>query len=383
MRKCVTRKYIYILIKTKNMNNFIHFGCWNNLNKGCLVKVTNLLKDRLKDIDKQKIDFLTIAGDNYYPKKEVDGKKKKIIIPGLLEKGFGYLPTEIPIYMVLGNHDLETNTGGNNFVIEEKVFEPPVEEKKNDCSIIKYEQISKNINGNIEYNLFKEFMLENGTLIIMIDTSMYSVDADKYLPCYKYFLQSILSEYTVEKLREYQQGLIINTIKKYKDVNNLILIGHHPIIGLKNKSGEDTRINDIIEFDNVLKEIYSILMDNVNYYYLCADVHLYQEGNIVIKIDDTQTMNINQYIVGTGGTDLDNCPIKSPSEIKIDDDDRLITYTITRCEKKCGFLECITTDSGLEMLFSGVQLKGGKRISKRKTRKNKKSKGKTRKSIRR
>ena len=44
-----------------NMNNFIHFGCWNNLNKGCLRNVTNLLKKRLEDIDKPKIDFLTIA----------------------------------------------------------------------------------------------------------------------------------------------------------------------------------------------------------------------------------------------------------------------------------------------------------------------------------
>ena len=80
------------------MNNFIHFGCWNNLNKGCLRNVMNLLKKRLEDIDKPKIDFLTIAGDNYYPKKEkVEKKKKKIIIPELLNQGFEYLPKEIPI----------------------------------------------------------------------------------------------------------------------------------------------------------------------------------------------------------------------------------------------------------------------------------------------
>ncbi len=98
------------------MSNFIHFGCWNNLNKGCLEKVMQLLKNRLKH--KPKIDFLTIAGDNYYPKKEkVGNKKNKIIIPSLLEEGFAHLPKEIPIYMILGNHDLETNTGGNNFFI--------------------------------------------------------------------------------------------------------------------------------------------------------------------------------------------------------------------------------------------------------------------------
>jgi hypothetical protein len=62
------------------MNNFIHFGCWNNLNpdKGCLINVMKLLKERLKDIDKPNIDFLTIAGDNYYPKKKrLKAKRKK------------------------------------------------------------------------------------------------------------------------------------------------------------------------------------------------------------------------------------------------------------------------------------------------------------------
>ena len=237
-------KFTYIN-KTIIMSNFIHFGCWNNLNKGCLKNVMDLLEKRLQNAAKPKIDFLTIAGDNYYPKKkEVDGKKKKIIIPSLLETGFKSLPPEIPIYMILGNHDLET-----------KGIEPlvPVEEK-DDCSIIKYEKISKNKNGNIEYNLFKEFMLENGTLILMIDTSMYSVDVGEYLPCYNYFLERTFT--TTEELRAYQFGLIMKTLTKYNDgeIKNLIIIGHHPIIGLKQKNGNDARINDIIPFDIVLKE---------------------------------------------------------------------------------------------------------------------------------
>ena len=59
-------------------------------------------------------------------------------------------------------------------------------------------------------------MLENGTLIIMIDTSMYSVDAYKYLPCYKEFL-SKGSDYSVDELKTKQLELIINAITKYKD----------------------------------------------------------------------------------------------------------------------------------------------------------------------
>jgi len=352
------------------MSNFIHFGCWNNLNKGCLLNVTNLLKDRLKDAAKQKIDFLTIAGDNYYPKKEKVGvKKNKIIIPSLLEEGFAHLPKEIPIYMILGNHDLETNTGGNNFFITD--LNDQVE--KDVCSIINYEQKSTIKNREIEYNLFKEMMLENGTLIIMIDTSMYSVDAYKYLPCYKEFL-SKGSDYSVDELKTKQLELIKTAITKYKDdVKNLILIGHHPIIGLKEKDNKNANIQDIIEFDTVLKEIYSILSDDVTYFYLCADVHLYQEGEIGLKIDDKSTMKIKQYIVGTGGTDLDKCPNKSEMA-GVTRNERL-TYTMTRCEAKCGFLECINTSPVPEFLFNGVPTAGGKR-KRRKTRKIKSKKSK-------
>ena len=348
-----------------SMTNFIHFGCWNNLNKGCLKNVMDLLEKRLQNAAKPKIDFLTIAGDNYYPKKkEVDGKKKKIIIPSLLEKGFKSLPPEIPIYMIVGNHDLET-----------KGIEPPVEEK-DDCSIIKYEKISKNKNGNIEYNLFKEFMLENGTLILMIDTSMYSVDVGEYLPCYNYFLERTFT--TTEELRAYQFDLIMKTLTKYNDgeIKNLIIIGHHPIIGLKIKKGTDAYINDIIEFDIVLKEIYSRLENRVNYFYLCADVHLYQEGNIVIKIDEIPKMKIQQYIVGTGGTDLDKCA--GESNIVTIDNERL-TYIMTKCQEKCGFLECVNTSSIPSFLFNAVPTRGGGR---KKSRKQKKSKRKSKRNSR-
>ena len=40
-----------------SMTNFIHFGCWNNLNKGCLKNVMDLLEKRLQNAAKPKIDF--------------------------------------------------------------------------------------------------------------------------------------------------------------------------------------------------------------------------------------------------------------------------------------------------------------------------------------
>ena len=50
------------------MSNFIHFGCWNNLNKGCLKNVMTRLNERLDSLPI--IDFLSVAGDNYYTIKE-------------------------------------------------------------------------------------------------------------------------------------------------------------------------------------------------------------------------------------------------------------------------------------------------------------------------
>ena len=207
----------------------------------------------------------------------------------------------------------------------------------------------------------------------MIDTSMYSVDVGKYLPCYNVFLDKV---YTVEELRAYQLDLIMKTLTKYNDgeIKNLIIIGHHPIIGLKIKKEDDSaRINDIIPFDNVLKEIYSRLNDTVNYFYLCADVHLYQEGEIVIKIDDIQTMKIKQYIVGTGGTELDTCANERNIGVAINND--RLTYTMTNCEERCGFLECINTPDSLSFVFNAVSASGGRKKSK-KSRKQKKSKRK-------
>jgi hypothetical protein len=125
-----------------------------------------------------------------------------------------------------------------------------------------------------------------------------------------------------------------------------------------------------------LKEIYSILEDKVNYFYLCADVHLYQEGNIVIKIDDIPTMKIQQYIVGTGGTELDTCVGESNIGEKIENE--RLTYTMTRCQERCGFLECINTSPVPRFSFNEVPIEGGKR-KRRKTRKRKTRKRKTRK----
>ena len=49
-----------------------------------------------------------------------------------------------------------------------------------------------------------------------------------------------------------------------------------------------------------LHKLYSIV-PNAKNYYLCADTHNYQHAEI--KLEE---QHIQQYVVGTGGTELDN-----------------------------------------------------------------------------
>jgi len=342
------------------MSNFIHFGCWNNLNKGCLKNVMTRLNERLNSLPV--IDFLSVAGDNYYTIKESDdGEKKKIIIPEKLNLGFEYLPQDIDIYMILGNHDLETNTGENNLFIDN--LENPVSE--NDCKVIEYENIAIGDNTKIDYKLSHEKMLQHGTLVLMIDTSMYESTAELFLPCYKAFLHD--ESITIEKLQAHQLEFIKETIHKYDgEIKNLIIIGHHPIIGLKLKKSKNKTVEDIINFDDVLKEIYESLKESVNYFYLCADIHLYQSGSISLKINEESNMKIQQYIVGTGGTNLDKCPIDNEIE------NERLTYIMRECKEICGFLECNTNNDIPEFIFYEVAFEGGKKIRKNKKTKNKK-----------
>ena len=105
--------------ESKLVDKFIQFGCWNNLNTkvkedgkrkqlGCLNNVIDLLNDYLSKVV-VKPQFLIISGDNYYPEKQkTDEVTTNIVIyPDKLREGFRKLQIDLPIYMMLGNHDLE------------------------------------------------------------------------------------------------------------------------------------------------------------------------------------------------------------------------------------------------------------------------------------
>ena len=152
------------------------------------------------------------------------------------------------------------------------------------------------------------------------------------------------------------------TIDKYsKKIKNVIVIGHHPISGYKYKN-EATNL--IQSFEGLSRLLYSInqkLMNKsiinkpINYYYLCADLHLYQPGTIEINNKtENNTMIIQQYIVGTGGTKLDDSPFLQAAsfppatEHALNNDEYTVKYSMTEDQKrialntskKYGFLSC-------------------------------------------
>lgn len=355
------------------MKSFIHFGCWNNLNIkekegkikeiGCLKKVMKLLEANLSGVD-----FIVIAGDNYYPKKEktIEGEKKKRIIPSKLEEGFNLLPKEIPIVMILGNHDLETNLNPE----KPKLFIEENPEESKSCSILKLENEVKG--SNIEYTFFKDLMMDNGTLVIMIDSDVYSIDAYKFLPCYNIFLSQNFE--SIDNVKEYQYNLIFQKINQYNvigSIKNLIIIGHQPITGIKYKDGvKEPPLNDIPYFKPVLLEIYNLLGSEINYFYLCADLHLYQEGLITLK-NETEQMKIKQFIVGTGGTELDDAV---PEDINFVFSSDTIDYEMISSKKECGILKCELDGFKPDFKFISIKQKGGrKRTKKREKRKRKRT----------
>lgn len=342
------------------MSYFIHFGCWNNQNcykNNALSKVVNKIS---KLPDKTNLKFLSVCGDNYYPLKEKgeDSNKKKSYIKGNLISGFQCLRNsvskKIPIYMTYGNHDFEMDNNFQN--IDEN------------CTITN-DQIKISKLYDIKLQLWQEIDFNKNTKLIFIDTSIY--DNNKiceYIKCYK-IINDIYK--TIDIIREQQNNFIKNIVQNIKDnhkISNIIIIGHHPLAYLKTKEKTKEKTKDKtkdkskhetkkqinfeilnIELNNLLfNDIYLQLKNrpNINYYYLCADHHQYQCGNIQISnLYNTGVLNIKQYIVGTGGAKLDPYDSTLIISDKIYEQQNIKYYMnyhdITNSCSENGFLKCI------------------------------------------
>ncbi len=285
---------------------FVSFGCWNNIGPD----LKNVM-EALRQLN-PKPDNIFIAGDNYYPKKSKKSindnkqKQKKFIKEELLA-GFELLPKNIPIFMNYGNHDYE-----NGLLITDK---PDIE-----CTLTKTEKTITNAT-NITLQMCQHIKFSDHTLVIMIDTTMYDTENNgKYKDCYK---SSVLNDGTIPESFEdakQKQALFMSSVVEHISENimirNIVIIGHHPIMNYKFKKNKETGLYKVI--DEILVELAHFLYQELfiklreqesersfSYYYLCADLHQYQSGNIKIHVDSGEVMTIKQYIAGTGGADKD------------------------------------------------------------------------------
>jgi hypothetical protein len=398
-----------------NYKNFIHFGCWNykkcdsanladpiNPDDTNITRVMKTLKKYIdKSIDKSienKPEFLTVAGDNYYflknKKTDIQGEQK-IFNQEFLLSGFNCLPKNIKKYVLIGNHDLEN--------IDNPLKDP-------DCSILETQKKFESDGGNNivldsdRTGPIMHHVLDDSTIVIMLDTTMYEESEKaikKVMKCYeKMFEMNALgvpvNENVLEKIKVMRDNqkqrladYIASLTAKAGTIKNIIVVGHHPLFDLKTKKDDESgKIKTKEEVMPLLNELYyetiyvplQAVNSGIKYFYLCADLHQYQTGTVTITAAGAARplLVIQQYIAGTGGTELEKNPYdhsKDGGVIK-NTDKYQITYNIipSANEYTHGFLVCkLDTDKNFtaEFIEADKFIGGG---SYRKTRKTKKTK---------
>jgi hypothetical protein len=358
---------------------FIQFGCWNN--GGCDETKTNGLTNVMNSLKLKEPEFVIISGDNYYPPKteELNGDKKikkKFFVDNDFMSGFNCLPKNIPIYMNYGNHDYETGLIMDNGTTE------------NTCELIKRQQLYVSENPNIRLDLFRAIDFSVSTKVIMIDSTVY--DDEEFDGCYQCY-RAVDRAFDIDdktiiqtRVKQTQVDFIKNVtteIKANSNIQNVVIVGHHPLMGFKIKEKKGVEIvetlysADLIEFihNNIFNEINN---PNIKYYYLCADLHQYQSGNVSIN-----GKMIRQYIVGTGGAKLDkydkNLIISSHNSTyskttnNINSTYQMSPEDLENSTKKNGFLICEKVDD-VNLSFKFETTDGQVIVGGKKTRKNRK-----------
>jgi len=344
---------------------FITFGCWNKDKcektgepKNGVSATMNLLDDYVKD-NKSRLQFIAVSGDNYYPEKKEgsDGKKAKFWKGSDFRSGFDCLPTGVDIRLLMGNHDLEST---------EMVDTEDEGKKTEPCHIIKSEmKYSPKFDLHTDFRIFGE-----NTIVLFIDTSMYSGMSEGELDCYNTFMGARHS--TVQEAQMEQQTRIIEVIKSQVKNNaaitNIIIIGHHPIFGVKKTMEQTEKMEDSgIEFFLSVKD--AIEDPKYSFYYLCADIHNYQHSKITLTKEGKE-MEIEQHIVGTGGTDSDTLENEGADEIVIDSFAEGVPIKEVRLLERIvryGFLVCKSEGGVLSMRFVAAPYKPKTKAKKDKT----------------
>lgn len=350
------------------VDRFTMFGCWNNgvcdvgnpASNGMSAVFSSLMHSHFDP------SFYIVAGDNYYPTTvRLDGgtkkkkKKRKSLDVAALTSGFTCLvnlsekENGAPVYLLMGNHDLQE--------------EPDFGENR-ECDIIKLELDSSR---GTAIDTKTTVMLRGDTVFVFLDTNLYEGGSDvKYARCELIYRDKIpelghLSKSAIiHQITEEVERDIADSIGAIRDsgavINNVFVVGHHPILGCKGKVDEETgeikckaqRIDDR-GAGFIAREIYASFPEAAQYY-LCADIHQFQVGEVRIEGLDRAIL---QYIVGTGGASLDELVPQIGATIR----NGPLEYTCSEGKSVNGYLN--VTRKGVEYDLRFVEVGEESRVS--------------------
>jgi hypothetical protein len=261
---------------------FFAFGCWNL--KGCignpnLQKIVNNIK-LCPDFQ-----YGLILGDNIYKDKSIN--EKQYSIDTLLDGMYCLDSIEKPLYIVLGNHDVEV------------------------CDILT-KQLIKNVqrtpelkpikNWRIETNYYTKVLKGNVVIkLIVLDTNLF----EDNVPMYD---KQECPSVNVSNSFKLMMTKLKQDLNNVNNVDWIIIAGHTPLASIKPKFKGDIKQRDLqtIDFDK-FKEFIDIISDCEkfdNILYLCADTHNFQQ-NVIEWTKDSKSYKLNEYVIGTGGASPD------------------------------------------------------------------------------
>lgn len=350
--------------------NFIFFGCWNDGycdisnpdNNGVSSVFHHLLKA-------PNPSFYVVGGDNYYPDKyeTKEGDKIKILNNENFESGMNCLielvNNKAPVFLLMGNHDLQKEipiVNINDYNPKSKDFNPSNYNIEllslNSCKIMELQSVYKDF---FKYERFGRLLGEN-TLLLFINSMFYTKARNDIFECfrlYRYGERYEKFKNKIENLISYEEAIIkffCDIIRKTYPINNIIIIGHEPILSRRIKEKNEKVEEVYLPLDELglhfLSDIYDIFHD-CNKYYLCADVHQYQEADIILN----QRHNIKQFVVGTGGTNCDDksCPPNDKEYVNplLEDSEITLLFKLNRCKRSFGYLDVNNNQGNLEFNF--------------------------------
>lgn len=336
----------------ESSNEFIFFGCWNNINCSDDIIHRNIVLELLKLSNLGKP--IVLAGDNWYNQKipkittgDTKTRKKdveKYYSTYVLKTGYELLfEASKNVAIVLGNHDitedsleLPTNSTKTNTLQDLHLFC-----KKLGCKVKVQAFIIENIlqdypvrfnfftnsyiNSNIRNNTNIDVITNNNvSLYTCIPRIVMKTSGIYFLYLNTNVFQSDLN--TINKYRETVNRKLEEESKKNK-INLLFIVGHHPFAGLKDKNCLSVKNVSELYFKSVKKvekveAIYKFLDIFVEYksIYLCADIHNFQICKLHSAILKSEMCMV---ICGSGGANRDLIgdydDSKFPSEVTLTD----------------------------------------------------------------